>query len=330
MLGEQIAEETGKVMVRRVISVDGGPRIEVTVQGTGKLLGIETRNTVTYSAGVRPDGSLYGEARPGRSSTSGCAARWLLALFVVLGSTSLMGAARADETPAASDIEDGASNDYDPWQHFNEKMFFFNHDVFDRHLLKPIAKGWNKALPDVGKRALDRAFDNLGMPRRLVNNLLQGRFRGAGREVARFGVNTTIGVVGFLDVAKAQLHIDSSDADTGQTLGVYGWGPGPYLVLPSLQPLTVRDGIGYGVDGLLDPVGYVTPFLATTGMSVVKQVNKRSLNLELFQDVEDSALDLYSAVRNGYLQRRHGSIEQAIEARHTERHPPPVKETAAR
>src|SRR5205807_1777524 len=146
-----------------------------------------------------------------------------------------------------SDIEDGASNDYDPWQHFNEKMFSFNHDVFDRRLLKPIAKGWNKALPDVGKRGLDRAFDNLGMPRRLVNNLLQGRFRGAGREVARFGVNTTIGVVGFLDVAKAQLHIDSSDADTGQTLGVYGWGPGPYLVLPSLQPLTVRDGIGHGV-----------------------------------------------------------------------------------
>ena len=62
MLGEQIAEETGKVMVRRVISVDGGSRIEVTVQGTGKLLGIETRNTVTYCAGIRPDGSLYGEA----------------------------------------------------------------------------------------------------------------------------------------------------------------------------------------------------------------------------------------------------------------------------
>src|SRR5437773_3580 len=171
--------------------------------------------------------TVYGEARPGRSSTSGCAARWLLALFVVLGSTSVMRAARADETPAASDIESGGP-------------------------------------------------------------------------------------------------------DTGQTPDADGWGTGPYLVLPSLQPLTVRDGIGYGVDGLLDPVGYVTPFLATTGMSVVKQVNKRSLNLELFQDVEDSALDLYSAVRNGYLQRRHGSIEEAIEARHTEWHPPPVKETAER
>src|SRR2546426_12402878 len=107
------------------------------------------------------------------------------------------------------------------------------------------------------------------MPRRLVNNLLQGRFRGAGREVARFGVNTTIGVLGFLDVAKGQLHIDKSDADTGQTLGVYGFGPGPYLVLPTLQPLTVRDGIGYGMDGLRDPVREVPPFPPTEGVSVV-------------------------------------------------------------
>ena len=63
MLGEQIGEETGKVLVRRVISVDGGTKVEVTVQGTGKLLGIETRNNVTYLAGIRPDGSLYGEAQ---------------------------------------------------------------------------------------------------------------------------------------------------------------------------------------------------------------------------------------------------------------------------
>jgi phospholipid-binding lipoprotein MlaA len=267
-----------------------------------------------------------------RFSPSGHAAKWLLALFVVVGSTSLLGAASADEDAAAApdDIAQGDSDDYDPWRAFNEKMFFFNHDILDRYLLKPIAKGWNKALPDGGKRALDRAFDNLGMPRRLVNNLLQGRFRGAACELARFGVNTTIGVVGLLDVAKAQLHIDKSDADTGQTLGLYGFGPGPYLVLPTLQPLTVRDGIGYGVDGLLDPFGYVTPFFATAGVSIVKQINERSLNLEVFQDVEDSVFELYSAVRNGYLQRRHRSIEEAIEAQHAEWHPSPMEWMAAR
>ena len=221
-----------------------------------------------------------------------------------------------------ADAELDLSDDYDPWQGFNEKMFFFNHDVLDRYLVKPVATGWSKILPDVGKRGLDRAFDNLGMPKRLVNNLLQGRVRGAGRELARFGVNTTVGVVGFLDVARGQLHIEKSDANTGQTLGVYGFGPGPYLVLPTLAPLTVRDGIGYGVDGVLDPFGYLTPFLATTGLAIVKQVNERSLNLQLFQDVEDSVLDLYSAVRNGYLQRRRHSIEEADAARQAEWHPP--------
>ena len=71
-----------------------------------------------------------------------------------------------------------AAGDYDPWQRFNEKMFFLNHDILDRYVMKPVATGWAKVIPDVGKRGLDRAFDNLGMPKRLVNNLLQGRVRG--------------------------------------------------------------------------------------------------------------------------------------------------------
>src|SRR2546425_11264510 len=96
----------------------------------------------------------------------------------------------ADEAPQPpiADAEQDLSDDYDPWQGFNERMFFFNHDVLDRYVLKPAATGWGKVLPNVAKRGVDRAFDNLGMPKRLVNNLLQGRFRGAGREPARLGV----------------------------------------------------------------------------------------------------------------------------------------------
>ena len=246
----------------------------------------------------------------------------VVTMVFAAGLTSRATAADDDLRPPIADADQDLSDDYDPWQGFNERMFFFNHDILDRYLLKPVATGWSKVLPDCGKRGLDRAFDNLGMPKRLVNNLLQGRFRGAGRELARFGVNTTVGVVGFLDVARAQLHIEKSDADTGQTLGLYGFGPGPYLVLPTLAPLTVRDGIGYGVDGLMDPFDFVTPFFATMGASIVKQVNDRSLNLQVFQDVEDSVLDLYSAVRNGYLQRRRRSIEEADAARQAEWHPP--------
>src|SRR2546425_11375898 len=213
--------------------------------------------------------------------------RTILVLTLVFAGGMASPATSADEDlqPPIADAEQGVSDDYDPWQGFNEKMFCFNHDVLDHYVLKPVATGWGKVLPDRGKRGLDRAFDNLGMPRRLVNNLLQGRFRGAGRELARFGVNTTVGVVGFLDVARAQLHIEKNDADTGQTPGLYGFGPAPYLVLPTLAPLTVRDGIGYGVDGLLDPFGYVTPFFATIGTSIVQQVHHRPINHSAFLDV---------------------------------------------
>jgi phospholipid-binding lipoprotein MlaA len=227
--------------------------------------------------------------------------------------------------PVPDAAEDGVSEDYDPWQPFNERMFFFNHDVLDRWLMRPVATGWDKALPDPAQRCLSRAFDNLEMPRRLVNNLLQLRVRAAGCEVVRFVVNTTAGVVGLFDVAHLALHLEKNDADMGQTLGVYGVGPGPYLVLPFLKPLTVRDGIGRGIDGALDPFGYFIPFIAGTAMGIVNTVNERSLNLELFANVEESVLDLYSAVRNGYLQTRQGTIEE----RRAEHHRPETAVTQA-
>jgi len=215
------------------------------------------------------------------------------------------------DAPTQADVAD----DYDPWQRFNEPMFSFNHGVLDRFLVKPAATGWDKVLPDVAQRGIGRAFDNLSMPRRLVNNLLQLRPLEAGGELARFLVNTTLGVVGFVDVAKMALHLEKNDADMGETLGVYGVGAGPYLVLPFMHPLTVRDGIGRGIDGLIDPFGYFIPFAAGAVMSVVSAVNERSLNLKLFADVEDDMFDLYSAVRNGYLQRRRSAIDERRAAR---------------
>ncbi len=95
--------------------------------------------------------------------------------------------------------------------------------------------------------------------------------------------------------------------------GVYGAGPGPYLNLPFLHPLTVRDGIGFGVDSALDPFNYVIfPFAARAAIGAGQRLNDRALNLELFENVEEAVLDLYSAVRNGYLQRRHKTIQDAI------------------
>src|SRR3989442_3315542 len=139
--------------------------------------------------------------------------------------------------------EETVAEDYDPWETFNTAMFSFNRRV-DRYALKPVAKAWDKIVPDPVERSLKRAFDNLSMPRRLVNNLFQLKLKGAGQELARFGLNTTLGVAGLFDVAKV-FGLEASEADTGQTLCRHGVGPGPYLGLPFLPPLTARAGIGF-------------------------------------------------------------------------------------
>jgi phospholipid-binding lipoprotein MlaA len=207
--------------------------------------------------------------------------------------------------------------DYDPWECFNEKTFWFNHDVIDRYALKPVATVWAK-IPDPVRQGLANAFHNLAMPKRLVNEVFQARFREAGSEVTRFLLNTTVGVARFVDLA-TRVGFEKSDADTGQTLGVYGAGPGPYAVLPLLPPLTVRDGIGYAVDSLPNPLSwFVTPFAAGFGRAAAKTVNDRADKLKLYEDVEDASLDLYAAVRNGYLQRHQKSVENSIRQRDKE------------
>jgi phospholipid-binding lipoprotein MlaA len=205
--------------------------------------------------------------------------------------------------------------DYDPWESFNEKTFFFNFNVLDRYALKPAAKVWAGVLPQSVRQSLANAFDNLAMPRRFVNKVLQGRFPGAGQELARSLINTTAGFAGFFDVA-SRLGLHKNDADTGETLAVYGVGPGPYLVLPLLPPLTVRDAIGYAADSFMDPLSYfVTPLAADVGRGAANTINERAANMTLYQDVEDTSLDLYAAVRNGYLQRRRNVIQDAIRDR---------------
>ena len=198
--------------------------------------------------------------------------------------------------------------EYDPWERFNRAMFDFNQRL-DRHVLKPVAKVWNFVVPDLAQQSLANAFDNITMPRRLINSLLQLKIEGAGLELARFFLNISMGVGGFFDVA-TELGVPRSDEDTGQTLGYYGVAPGPYLVLPFLPPLTVRDGFGFAADGAMQPISYVAPFAATVGMRGGQVINDRSLNLETFEEFEQMTFDLYSAVRNAYLQRRQRMIQE--------------------
>ncbi len=217
-------------------------------------------------------------------------------------------------TSFASEEEAGsaAGEDFesDPFESFNEKMFWFNREVLDRYILKPVATAWDFVLPDPVQKGIHNAFDNLAVVRRVVNNALQLKFVGTAKEVARFGINSTIGIVGLFDVAKDGFGIEQSDEDTGQTFGVWGMGPGPYLVLPFLPPLTIRDGIGYAFDAAMTPYIYFIPWYASLAGTATNVVNERSLNLDRYERVAESTVDLYSAVRNAYLQRRAAAIRQ--------------------
>jgi phospholipid-binding lipoprotein MlaA len=249
----------------------------------------------------------------GAAVLSGCAVRGRGA--------GLHAEADGSVTSAASTVVDSAAGpsrgepaevrgpDYDPWEPFNERMFSFNYTL-DRRVIRPAATGWGKAVPEPLRQGIQNAVRNLGMPRRFVNNLLQLKVDGAIRELAGFALNSTLGIAGLGDVAKAEGVAPPDEEDTGQTLAVYGVKPGPYLVLPLFPPSTVRDTIGSTVDGLLDPLGLVLPLAGSVAKRIGTTVNDRSMNLELFEEVEESVLDLYSGTRNVYLQRRERAIRE--------------------
>ena len=219
----------------------------------------------------------------------------------------LVAACQDDPALAGDELLD---EDYDPWRRFNEPMFDFNHDVLDRWLVRPLAQGWTFIMPLAARRSVARIFDNADTPRRLANNLIQARPWGAARELVRFVVNSTVGLAGVFDVA-SRLHLERSDADFGQTLAMLRIGPGPFLVLPTLPPLTLRDAVGRGLDTVFDPLTWVAPLFVGPTRTVVSSVNDRSLDMKLYDDVEESVLDLYGAVRNAYLQRRRRAVAHA-------------------
>jgi phospholipid-binding lipoprotein MlaA len=166
-------------------------------------------------------------------------------------------------------------------------------------------------MPEPFQIIIANGFDNIRWVPRFVNSLLQGKFGGAGREVARFLINSTAGIGGLFDPAKDYWGIRPSKEDFGQTLGLWGAGAGPFLVLPFLPPMTVRDGVGRGVDTFLDPLSYFVPFFwEGLGMKAGDILNERALNYELFQGVEETTVDLYSSVRHFYLRRRELMINE--------------------
>ncbi|MBI3300507.1 MAG: VacJ family lipoprotein [Deltaproteobacteria bacterium] len=201
----------------------------------------------------------------------------------------------------------------DPLEPFNQKMFWFNLRL-DEYVLRPVATAYDRVMPDPAQRSVQRFFKNLGVVERFANNLFQGKIPGAGKEVGRFLVNTTLGGAGFFDVAEPVFGWQESPEDFGQTLGVYGVATGPYLVLPFFGPSTIRDTVGLAVDSAMNPMNYllstVEVIAIRSGITAGSAVNYRSLNLQLFEDVDRYAVDLYGAVQDGYLQRREKAVKE--------------------
>lgn len=206
---------------------------------------------------------------------------------------------------------------WDPLSGYNRAMTTFN-DAFYTHVLFPVARGYRYVVPEDGRVAIGNFFDNLMYPIRLVNNLLQLKFKNSAEETGRFVVNTTVGLLGFFDPAEAWFGMEEHDEDFGQTLGYWGVGGGPHIVLPFLGPSNLRDTVSLAVDWEVDPLIYqpernynlVGSDLEGWGATAFEYLNEGSFNIEEYESLKKDAVDLYPFFKNIYEQSRQKKIEE--------------------
>lgn len=197
----------------------------------------------------------------------------------------------------------------DPYEPTNRAIFSFNSKI-DNAVAKPIAKFYNHAVPQTARNGVHNFLTNLGKPVTFGNDLLQGEVERAGQTVYRFTVNTTLGVGGLVDVA-SMIGIPEHEEDFGQTLGTYGVGEGPYLVLPFMGPNPPRDLAGSVVDIFMDPATYITFHGSDTWYAVrsgVSILDLRARNVDTLEQIERSSIDMYGSTRSLYRQYRNSEI----------------------
>jgi phospholipid-binding lipoprotein MlaA len=224
---------------------------------------------------------------------------------------ALLAPAGAIEAQTTSDVQGSAG---DPWERMNRRTFAFN-EALDRYALEPIATGWDTVMPRRVETCIDNFFDNLWMPVHFANDLLQGKPWKAYETAWRLVINTTVGIGGLFDPASAW-DVYKSDEDFGQTLGVWGTPPGPYLVLPFLGPSNPRDTTGLAVElAATFPISwYWIPTYVTVPARSVDIVNRRALALETIREERKAAFDWYAAVRSAYIQYRENQVRDRAEA----------------
>jgi phospholipid-binding lipoprotein MlaA len=194
------------------------------------------------------------------------------------------------------------ANPADPLEPINRAIFRFN-DGVDAAVLKPLAHGYRAVTPAPVRTCVANFFSNLDDVWISANNVLQGKFEQGMGDILRFAFNSTLGMLGAIDVA-SDMGLEKHNEDFGQTLGKWGLGPGPYLVLPILGPSTVRDGISLLLDAKGDPVWNLDPVPSRNTVYTSRVVSNREKALDATDTLEEAALDKYSYIRAAWLQRR--------------------------
>jgi len=201
-------------------------------------------------------------------------------------------------------------NPADPLEPLNRATFRFN-DVLDRNIAQPVARGYIRVVPRPLRTGVENFFSNLGDVGVMVNDFLQLNFRYGMNDLMRVAVNTSFGLLGVLDVA-TPAGLEKRSQDFGLTLGHYGVPSGPYLVLPLFGPSSFRDAAGFGVDQFADPVTYTDPAWRNS-LWGANFLSTRARYLNATNLLEQAALDRYLFVRDGYLGRRQGQLDEGKE-----------------
>jgi phospholipid-binding lipoprotein MlaA len=194
----------------------------------------------------------------------------------------------------------------DPMESWNRGVYGFN-DALDRAVVKPVATVYRGVLPQWMRSGVGNFFNNLEDVWSIVNNALQLRGRDAGDSIGRVMVNSTVGVVGLIDVA-SELNIERHTADFGLTLGRWGVGAGPYVVLPLLGPSSMRSVVALPVDWKGNLVNQVADDATRYGLAGLNLVDTRAKYLQAGSVVEEAALDQYSFMRDSFLQRQRNQV----------------------
>lgn len=199
------------------------------------------------------------------------------------------------------------ANPKDPLEPFNRSMFEFN-DALDHAVLKPVATAYKEVTPDLLRRGVGNFFNNIEDIWSFVNNVLQLKGEGAANSIMRVSFNTVFGLGGILDVA-SEMRIERHTEDFGQTLGRWGVGAGPYVVLPFFGPSTLRDTVALPVDKTVgDPVTKIEDIPVRNTLWALRLVDNRAQVLKAGDLLDEVALDKYTFFRDSHLQRRRNAV----------------------